>query len=70
MPAQGAEQTRLRLSAEVARDRAETFFLAYGQPLGKTISFKYLGRLLSATYNDWPEFVAKLKKERNNWAHM
>ena len=69
-PAQGAEQKRLKFSAEVTRARAETVFLAYSQPLGNTISFYYLDRLLSSMDNDWLEFVAKLKKERKNRAHM
>ena len=60
----------LKIFAEVARAGMEILFLAYVQPLGNNISFKYLGRLLLATDNYWPEFVAKLKKERNNWAHM
>ena len=69
-PAQGAEQKRLKFSAEVTRARAETVFLAYSQPLGNTISFKYLGILMSVLDNYWPEFVAKIKKERNIRAHM
>ena len=57
-------------TSKVSRSRAETVFLAYGQPLVNSIQFKYLVRLLSDTDNYWPEFVAKLKKERKNWAHM
>ena len=69
-PTQGVEQKSLRISAEVARAGAEILFLAYVQSLGNGISFKYLRRLLSATYKDCPEFMAKLKKERNNHAHI
>ena len=60
----------IKIFEEVARDGMEIVFLAYVQPLGNNILFKYLGRLLLATDNYWPEFVAKLKKERNNRAHM
>ena len=61
-PTQGAEQNSLRLATGAARAGAEKVFLAYDQPLGSIISFRYLGILLSATENDWPDVVAKFRK--------
>ena len=46
------EKKSLSISAEMARARAEIVFVAYGQLLRNNILFKYLGRLLPATYND------------------
>ena len=31
-------------------------------------AFKYLNRIITATYNDWMEVVAKLRKDRKKWA--
>ena len=64
------EQKRLSIAAEVARSRVDIVFPAYFQPMGKKKSFKYLSRLLAATDNHWPVFVAKIKKERKNRAHI
>ena len=69
-PTQEAEQKSLNLAVEAERAREETVFLVYGHPLGNTISFKYLLRLLSAMDNYLPESVEKLKKERKNRAHL
>ena len=47
-----------------------TALCAYGFPLTKLVSFKYLGSLLMATYEDWPAVVANLCKARNRWVKL
>ena len=49
----GAEQKRRRLSAEKAREVTVRAFSAYRLPLKTVPFFKYLGRVLSAAYDDW-----------------
>ena len=34
------------------------------------LSFKYLGRPLTATDNDWTEIITNLQKARNIWAKL
>ena len=41
-------------------------FKAYGCPLTTAFSFKYLGMVLSASGNDWPETVDNIQKAHNN----
>ena len=47
-----------------------TAFQAYGRPLETVLSFKYLGRPLTATDKDWPEIITNLQKARNIWARL
>ena len=39
-------------------------FSTYGCPLKMVLSFKYLGRVISAVEDDWPEVIQKLAKAR------
>ena len=32
--------------------------------------FKYLGRVLIASYNNWPEVVANMRKAQRQWARI
>ena len=48
-----AEQKRRKLAAEEEREITTRDFSAYGHPLEMVTSFKYLGRLISPTDNDW-----------------
>ena len=43
---------------------------SYGIPLTPVTSSKYLGRVLSAADNDWPEVVHKLWRARQKWARL
>ena len=42
----------------------------YGQPLETVTSFKYLGRLLTATDKNWIEFVVNIYKAQSSWSCM
>ena len=48
-------------------DRA---FRAYGQPMEAVLDFQYLGRLLTATDNDWPALAGNIKKARRIWVRL
>ena len=49
-------------------DRVETVttIQAYERPLETVSSFKYLGRLLIATNDDWPAVIPNIWKSRNS----
>ena len=45
-------------------------FQSYGRPLYMVTVFKYLGRVLTASYDDCPEVVKNLYKNRSRWAQF
>ena len=45
-------------------------FQAYRRPLETVTAFKYLGRVLTASADDWPSVVDKLRKDRSRWAYL
>ena len=45
-------------------------FQAYVIPLVAVLEFKYLGRVLTALYNNQPEVVGNLRKARKRWEKM
>ena len=63
--------TRVRLLEQALRDcqaAKEVTFTASGDQLSSVEVFRYLGRLLSATDNDWPALHRNLAKARQRWA--
>ena len=68
--AKGADQERHRLTAEEMRENIERYFCAYGRPLTSVSSFKYLGRIRMASYDDWYMVVGNLQKVWRNWDPM
>ena len=63
----GAEKKRPRLVSEEERAVISRAFSAYVSPLDMVTSFKYVGRFISAVYDDWPEVLINLAKERAVW---
>ena len=45
-------------------------FKTYRRPLVAVEKFKYPGRVLKASDDDWPAVVGNLRKERKRWARM
>ena len=45
-------------------------FSVYGHPLKMVPYFKYLGRVLSASDDDWPEVIRNLTKAWAVWQRM
>ena len=66
----GEEKKRQRLAAVKERDVAARYFSAYEHPLETDTSFKYLGRVISATDNDWPVVVRKLARVKKVWSRI
>ena len=54
---QGAGRKQRRLAAEEEREVTARDFSAYGRPLEMVTSFQYLGRVISAAYDNWPAVV-------------
>ena len=48
----------------------ERAFEAYGAPINSMSKFKYLGRILTATDNNWPEVVGNLRKAQRSWGRL
>ena len=53
----GAERKRRRLAEAEIQENSERAFEAYGAPIESVTEFKYLGRILTATEDDWPAAV-------------
>ena len=66
----GAEQRRRQLAAEEEMEVTARDFSAYGNPLEMLTSFKYLGRVISSTDNNWPVVVRNLTWEKTVWMRM
>ena len=45
-------------------------FEAYGDPLENVTAFKYLGRVMTAGYDDWPAVVGNLQRARKSWGRL
>ena len=48
----------------------ERAFEAYGEPIKSVSEFKYLGRILTATDDNWPAVVGHLGKARRSWGRL
>ena len=68
--AKGAEIKRLRLDETETRENSKWAFKAYGEPMEAVSEFKYVGRILTSTDNDWPAVAWNLKKARQSWGRM
>ena len=60
----------LQLVAEEEREGAATVLTAYGFPLAPLSSFKYLGRILSASDDYWPVVVQNLRQVCKKWVRL
>ena len=63
----GEEQKRRFLEAKEAEAGADMALNAYSHPLAVVQSFKYLGRVLSAQGNDWPELIRNFWRPQRKW---
>ena len=52
------------------REGSATALTAYGHPLAPVSSFKYLGRILLVSDNDWAVVVRNLRRARKKWARL
>ena len=68
--AKGLERKRQWLDETETRENLEQSFKAYGEPMETVSEFRYLGRLLTATDDDWPAVAGNIKKARRIWGRM
>ena len=68
--AKGVDKKRCSLVVDDTRDRTERAFQAYGRSLESVTSFKYMGRIMRASYDDCQSVVGNLDKEMKRWACM
>ena len=66
----GAERKRSRDTEAEIRESAERDFEAYGGQLELVTRFTYLGRVMTAGDDDWPEVAGNLKKARKSWGRL
>ena len=55
---------------EEARAGKERALTDYGVLLSHVTSFKYLGQVIAAEDDDWPEVVRNLRRNRQKWAWL
>ena len=65
-----AKRKRRRLAETETRENLERDFEAYGDPIELVSEFKYLGRIMTATDDDWPAVVGNLRKARKSWGRL
>jgi hypothetical protein len=65
---EGVACNRQRLAAEEAALAHGVSFMVEGAPLEQVSAFKYLGRPLSSTDDDWPAIYSNLSKVHQCWA--
>ena len=68
--AKEAERKRRRLTDTETSENSEQAFEAYGAPIESVSEFKYLGRILTATDDDWPAVVGNLRKARRSLGRL
>ena len=66
----GAEQKRRWLAETETWENSERAFHAYGKPMEAVSEFRYLGRLLTATDDDWPAVAGNIRKARVSWGRL
>ena len=62
----GAERKRRRIAEEDLRDTTERAFEAYRKSIETVKQFKYLGRVMTAGDDDWPEVAGDLVKAQKS----
>ena len=60
----GEERRQQRIVGDKSLSGSETYFWLYFCSLALVTSFHYMGWILMATDDDWPEVVGNLQKAR------
>ena len=66
----GVEQKRRRLAEAEIRESTEMAFKVYGEQIESVPRFTYLGRVMTAGDDDWPEVAGNLEKSRKSWGRL
>ena len=65
-----AERKIRRLAAAEGEAATERAFNAYGKRMQSVKEFRYLGRILTSTDDDWPAVARNLQKARATWGRL
>ena len=66
----GAERKRRRLLETKTRENLEGAFHAYGTLMEAVLEFRYLGRILTATDDDWLAVARNIQKAWVSWGRL
>ena len=66
----GAERNQRRLIETETRENLERAFHPYGKPMEAVSEFRYLGRLLTSTDDDWSALAGNIRKARVSWGSL
>lgn len=64
----GADRRRQRQAIQCSQQASKVIFTIGGSSLETVSTFKYLGRPISSTDDDWPAIHLNLSKAREQWA--
>ena len=65
--AKGADQKRCRMEVDEMQSSTERAFWAHGCPLTSVSQFNYIGRVLTASVDEWTTVVGNIKKALQKW---
>ena len=66
----GAERKQRRIAAAEVETTSEKAFHAYGNKMQAVTEFRYLGRVMTYTDDDWPAVAGNLRKARVSWGRL
>ena len=66
----GAERNQRRLAAAEVKNTSEKAFHAYGDKMRAVTEFRYLGRVMTNTDDNWPAVAGNLRTERVSWGRL
>ena len=66
----GTERKWRRMAEAEIRENSERAFHAYGKPMESVSEFRYLGWMLTATDDEWPEVAGNIRKAGANWGRL
>ena len=52
------------------RENSERAFHAYGKQMKAVTEFRYFGRLIIATDDEWPAVAGNIRKARVSWVRL
>ena len=66
----GAERKQRRLAAVEVETTSEKAFNAYGTKMRVVTEFRYLGRIMTDTDDDWPALSGNIRRARASWGRL
>ena len=66
----GADRKLRRLAAAEVETETEKAFHAYGKKMRAVTEFRYLGRIMTNTDDDWPAVAGNIRKARVTWGRL